>query len=40
MKKIFALAAAILTFVAMTGAANACSMFFYQPEVPEVLREE
>jgi len=40
MRYIYTVAAAILTFVAMTGVANACAVFHYQPEVPASLREE
>ena len=36
----FALAAAVLTFIATIGVASACAVFFYQPEVPKALREE
>jgi len=39
-KYIFVLAAAIMTFVATTGAANECWVLHYQPEVPASLREE
>ncbi|KPU44538.1 hypothetical protein OXPF_16210 [Oxobacter pfennigii] len=39
-RTIFTLAAAILTFAAMTSVANACAMIFYQPQVPAALREE
>lgn len=38
-KMLFAFMAAVLTFVATTSAANACSVFFYQPELPEALRD-
>jgi cyclic lactone autoinducer peptide len=40
MKKIYTLAAAILTLVAASVASSACIWGFYQPEEPKCLREE
>ncbi|MBS4022031.1 MAG: cyclic lactone autoinducer peptide [Dethiobacter sp.] len=37
-KKILAIAAGILTLVALSGAASACWSFWYQPELPKSLR--
>lgn len=39
-KKIFALAAAIMTAVAAVVASSACVFIAYQPEEPKCLREE
>lgn len=38
-KRLFALLAALLTFVAVTGAASACTAVLHQPELPEALRK-
>jgi cyclic lactone autoinducer peptide len=39
-RKLFTIAAGILTLIAYTVTANACIVLYYQPEVPEALREE
>lgn len=39
-KAVLVLTTSVLTFIATTGVANACWCFFYQPEVPNALREE
>jgi cyclic lactone autoinducer peptide len=38
-RKILALAAGILTLVALSGVASACWCFWYQPELPKSLRK-
>lgn len=39
-KMLFALGVALLTLVAQASAASACTLLFYQPELPKALREE
>ncbi|MCT4621086.1 MAG: cyclic lactone autoinducer peptide [Marinisporobacter sp.] len=39
MRRILQLSCAILTFLALTNAASACSTCGYQPELPEQLKE-
>jgi cyclic lactone autoinducer peptide len=38
-KKILALAAGLLSLIALSGAASACLIFLYQPELPEALKK-
>ncbi|MFZ5967003.1 MAG: cyclic lactone autoinducer peptide [Bacillota bacterium] len=38
LRKILSLSMAVLTFIAFTNAAAACSTLAYQPELPEQLK--
>lgn len=38
-RKLLALAAGLLTLIAFSGAASACLITLYQPELPEALKK-